>query len=927
MEHSETIQKFAFEGPLSLGCLIALGLVVASVIAIFGWRDIKASSSRKLFVFVLLARLAALLVVLWMLAGPSMVTELRKTKPKSVVILVDASASMGLIDPVDGSGSTVRWSAAQAKLKSAPVFVKLDEVIGTLQSARSALIRIRQLSKSKDAGARSQQLWEQVHDSVDTATEVLARLASGLIGTDSESSATLGRISGFLKESEAALPVIETSAFPRTTRPTHQAQEDQLDAVNAFIESGLQRVERLSQQLAARYERAPASGEKAGLAAQSVLTRKEKVATWLEGAENSWVKELEGKARVLRYTFASTTLPVADHDWRRALTNQTGQTADATDLSAALDRAAQDAATQPVDAVVMVTDGGHNAGRDPREQATALRGVPVHIIPIGTLEVPRDVILHHTHCPRAVFKNDTVLVDAMVTAYGCEGEQLQVELSSDGIPVESQSLTASSKFFDGRINFKWKAVELGRHVLRVRVAPLPHERSTENNEARAEVDVMEDTIRVLIADNLPRWEFRYLVSLFKRDKHVEFEQLIFEPNDDAKNSGTTPSFPRSIQDWRRYQVVILGDVSPEQLPPAEQELLRKYVVEEGGNLIVIAGESAMPVAFANQPLGDMIPAVASVAPIHEDQGLGLVVTAEGSSSVATQVGDDELDSERIWREMSSKLPVYNLSSVSRPKPTSHVLISAVAPGQAAEQKAFLCWQYIGLGRVIYLAAPITYQLRYRNGDLYHHRFWGQLLRWAIAREMSVGSKTVHLATDKNSYEQGDQAQVEIRLSEADGKTVSGGNCSVEAKEDGRLIKVIELHEETNSPGVYQGIFSDLPAGAVTLRATGRNVLSLLAAEKRSDPVERVINVDPQGAAEMRNPLCNLPLLNQIANACGGSVIPPASVQNALANLDVAPDVQDTLLSRAPLWNRWGFLWIFVGCLTLEWVARKYCGMV
>jgi hypothetical protein len=57
------------------------------------------------------------------------------------------------------------------------------------------------------------------------------------------------------------------------------------------------------------------------------------------------------------------------------------------------------------------------------------------------------------------------------------------------------------------------------------------------------------------------------------------------------------------------------------------------------------------------------------------------------------------------------------------------------------------------------------------------------------------------------------------------------------------------------------------------------------------------------------------------------VIPPASVQNALANLDVAPDVQDTLLSRAPLWNRWGFLWIFVGCLTLEWVARKYCGMV
>ena len=153
---------------------------------------------------------------------------------------------------------------------------------------------------------------------------------------------------------------------------------------------------------------------------------------------------------------------------------------------------------------------------------------------------------------------------------------------------------------------------------------------------------MENTIRVLLADDLPRWEFRYLTMLFKRDKHVEFDQLIFEPNDDSQ--ATQQSFPQDMDGWRKYRVVILGDVTPDQLTPAEQEMLRKYVVEDGGNLIVIAGETAMPASFAGQPLGEMIPATS--APIDSTQAYNLAVTAEGGVSVATQLDDDPLASDR-----------------------------------------------------------------------------------------------------------------------------------------------------------------------------------------------------------------------------------------------------------------------------------------
>ena len=98
----ETVQKFSLDGPFSLGHLVAIGAVMALLIIFFAWRDYKTSGSHKLFAFLLLPRLIALTAVLWMLAGPSMVTMVREFKSKSVVILVDASASMGMVDAVDG---------------------------------------------------------------------------------------------------------------------------------------------------------------------------------------------------------------------------------------------------------------------------------------------------------------------------------------------------------------------------------------------------------------------------------------------------------------------------------------------------------------------------------------------------------------------------------------------------------------------------------------------------------------------------------------------------------------------------------------------------------------------------------------------------------------------------------------------------------
>jgi len=779
--HSETIQKFALQGPLSLSRLALLGLLLAAILAYLAWRWARDSGSWKKSALLLLLRLGALSVALWMLAGASTVTVRRDTRARSLVFMVDSSASMGLVDPVDGSGDTVRWSGPANKLRASPPVPALDAVIGSLQSARSDVARLRLLTDGGDPDHRGQIFWNQIHRSVEDAAAALAPLLSQVSGADSEAGVELDRVAAFLKDNSAPMGSWQKTAG--------KSLQDRLDETAAFITAAIQRLERQSQKLAAAYEKNSPAQDKPALALQSKMSRNDKVASWLDDAENSWLKDVADHAAIERFTFASDVLSLAGNDWRQVLRSNNNPAANSTDLAAALNFLAQQAAKQSVDAAVLITDGGHNTPADPRQGAAALRDVPLFIVPIGAVEMPRDVILHHVHAPRAVFKNDTAVIDAMVTAYSCVGEQLQVELLHDGVTVEKHIIDVTTPTYDGRVSFQWKGLVTGRHSLLVRVLPVPNELTLDNNQAQVEVEVMEDVIKVLVADDLPRWEFRYIVNLFKRDKHVAFEQLLFQPNDDSsaptQQVHLVPAFPRDLAGWRKYRVIILGDVSPSELSPVQQEMLRNYVAEDGGNLIVIAGQTAMPAAFADQPLAAMIPASSTGQPNNPNRPFNLVVTAEGSSSVPTQLDDDPLASDRIWRQMSSKLPIYNLSPISKPKPTAHVLIAASPSGSSGQDQAFLSWQYIGLGRVIYLAAPVTWQHRYQNGDLYHHRFWGQLLRWAIAREISTGSKTVRLLTDKTSYNKGDTAQIGLRLAQVDGQAVTGAQCNVEAQQDGR----------------------------------------------------------------------------------------------------------------------------------------------
>jgi hypothetical protein len=424
-----------------------------------------------------------------------------------------------------------------------------------------------------------------------------------------------------------------------------------------------------------------------------------------------------------------------------------------------------------------------------------------------------------------------------------------------------------------------------------------------------------------------------LQNLFYRDERIEFGTLLFAPQRQATGRlARVAAFPMTAEEWRPYRVIVLGDVSPNHFTRESQQSLIEHVARQGAAVIVVAGVQHMPHDFVGMPLEQLLPVEpyrhGSVAGGHQ-----LTLTSEGREEEALLLADTVDDTARVWLDMSQRLPVHSMSLFSQAKATSHTLIQAsptqsLRPegrGQANEDLAFLCWQRMGRGRVVHLAAPVSYQLRYRYGDRYHHRFWGQLIRWATAVDLSGGSRTVQLRTDKFRYQTGDAVQVIVRLEDLDGQPVLATTPSAIVTRDGQVAATVDLAEDENIPGRYLGRFDSLPAGELRVEIAGAEVDRLLRAEQVAGPITTELTVDADASREMIDIGSDAALLGQIAEVTGGQVIPPTALSEVFQLASLAPEVTEQT-RREPLWNRWIYFWIVMVCLSTEWTLRKFRGL-
>ncbi|HUR53855.1 MAG TPA: hypothetical protein VMZ71_06975, partial [Gemmataceae bacterium] len=219
-----------------------------------------------------------------------------------------------------------------------------------------------------------------------------------------------------------------------------------------------------------------------------------------------------------------------------------------------------------------------------------------------------------------------------------------------------------------------------------------------------------------------------------------------------------------------YDVVILGDFDPRPLPKATRMLLdlADFVRVKGGGLMVLAGENAVPSAFAETPLADVLPIVPSegAQPVRTresqpiTEGYRPKLTPAGQLNPLFRFSTDEAESARIWGRLQ---PLFWYAKGYRRKLSAEVL--AVHPdrgaeGMPGENHPLVLQQFSGSGRVLFLGFDETWRWRWRNDEEQFNRFWVQAVR--LLSRSRLGR--VELKLDKQtSYRRDERITVTVRF--------------------------------------------------------------------------------------------------------------------------------------------------------------------
>jgi hypothetical protein len=580
------------------------------------------------------------------------------------------------------------------------------------------------------------------------------------------------------------------------------------------------------------------------------------------------------------------------------------------DMMGSLRRAMQRLGREPVQAVILFSDG---------QQVGPQAAIPSGLLPAGTpvfgmyTASPRvrDLAIERVEMPRTVFVGETLTVRVMVRNLRMEVGALKGEarLWADGGPMVTQSL---------RVNAVKKTVEpvemkirLDRPGIQRLVIILPTqdgEASVANNQAEQWVKVLSQRMKVLVLGGSGAWDYRYLCDALGQSASVELLNAVV-----AAGHPSPAISPERILD---QDLVILHDVAREALTLEQWDAVGQLVSRRGGSVIVVPGLSLGYERFADHVMRDLLPYDPSAVwpmwrtwPGETPQYRAAV--APGAETVEALRLDDGPDLG--W----DRLPgFYRYLVIPELKSNTKVLL--VERGLDAP---LLTESRLGRGRVFFLGMSETWRWRYKVGGQDQDRFWLQLVRYAVDEPYALSNGPLAVDVDSVMVEPGQSFQVRARMATARGDVAPPGHLNLSIMREGQLVRTGVLEADADGlEGRYEGSIGDLPPDEYEL-----HVAAPFGADAENE-VMLPIRVRFNPLAEMTNLAGDRDALQQrLMEISGGKCLNLEQI-GLLPQLLAEARRRQSGVSELELWDS-GYLFVFVlGCLAAEWAMRKRFGL-
>ncbi len=619
-----------------------------------------------------------------------------------------------------------------------------------------------------------------------------------------------------------------------------------------------------------------------------------------------------------------------------------------TDVAAALRRAIAGYGADESAGIVLISDGLHNADGNVLDVA-AESPVPIYAIGVGAdseqLSKRRNVRLLSVDAPLEAVKNNVATVVAKVRLTGWANIASRAVLRAGGKELASKQVSASSNSQELEVEMNWTPGEPAAGLtgpdirkLVVAVEPNPAEVTTQDNAAELHVLVIEPSVRVLYVEGRLRPEYKFLCRALASDPNLKLISMVRQAKNQFLSQGSIDGkqltdLPRSDEDFKLFDVIVLGDLDRTFLTNDQMDRIRRFV-NDGKALLMLAGRNSFgPGAYGGTPVEAALPVICG-GRLQGQETTPFVpqLTAAGLASPVF-AGITKYFGSPTGKAVEPVPQLLGCVTVLQAKPAASVLAIHPSARNASGRLVVLATHRYGAGRAAAFTGYATWRwymrLRPLGTEGPYHRFWGQLVRYlaGVEQKKQPAGASVLARIDKAYLRQNEELRVIAQVKDASGQRTADATVTAslrpEPPADGKPATAqpveIALEAVKDDRGLYQATHRPSRSGGFVLTVTAADAKG---AALGSDELKLTVAPHSRESDRLAR---DAKTLKAVAEATKGRY----------AELSALPDVIDEIIARQkdrllpaarpsqhPLYNFPLLFLVFVGLLTAEWLIRR-----
>ena len=634
--------------------------------------------------------------------------------------------------------------------------------------------------------------------------------------------------------------------------------------------------------------------------------------------------KLSGSHELSFYAFSSGISRVTKEELLK-LDNPKGEF---TDIGGVLNLAKEEIAGKASSnggAILLITDGNHNAGPEPGEFAKSL-GLPVSVIGIGDLKTGFDIELKNVLSSEIAFRNIKSTFTGVINGFNAQGRLVRVVLKKEGAEIEAKTAVLGKAGTETLVSFEYLPKETGLLKFELSIVPQNGEINKQNNRREFFVRVLKEKVRLLYISGSPNYEYRFLRQVLNNNPNYEVVTFII-----LRGLGDVLPFPESeytlipfpvyeifTKEIFNYDVLIMENFSYRSyLPPELLKSINDFVEKAGGAFVMLGG----PEAFGSG--GYKNTAVENILPVElydagEEQFIKEPFRVKPAKHPINMLSEVKGENEEIWAQLPE---LKGFNRFMKAKPGAVVLgTHPVLKGSDGNYLPVTAVWQKGKGRVLAMAANNTWRWSMwlagtGKGSYSYGRYWQQLFNWLIS---APDVKQIIVAPERPVCRQGEEIKILVTVLDEFYQYEESAAVALSVIDpNGKTQTFNNLIYSGN--GVYELLLPAELAGRYIFNASVEKGSKLLGLASNFATVNAATSED-------YDIFQNEKLLKELAAASSGAYCDSGNIGDFVLKLK-SSQIESISQTKAPVYDSPLFFVVIIVFLAIEWYLRRISGLL